>query len=858
MTTKKVVLGLLIPFLAYLLPILLGFAWLPVADESESLLGSNYPYEYVGRKPAISPSADPETSSQYSVPYFYEIRNFLSKGELPLWNTNVGLGMPFAAMGEGSPYSFFSLIRAFIFPHWHDLISIINFLLASIFCFLFLRELNISKNASLVATSIYVLQGAFTTTLLIPNIAQTISFFPFVFWACARLINGKNPYSLTIFIASVILVIISGHIQQAFIGLFALCIFAAVYSLSTPKNLRQRLSLFWKVSIGILLSLILSSPYLLPIYSYMNNGFHVHNIGVGLMSEHLVGINYLFDPFHFGGFRGSFIYEGRVLFFPLHYLFYFGLSFFFFVCVALINWKSWIKTNRGVLICASIGFFLLLKFFGSFFAVWIGYLPFFESFSPKHHGGIISFLLIPLAAIGVESILKTGIKLSYLIGFSFILVISMVVTLNFYGRYPDFHLTNFSLVCRLAIIAMALYLIQQNPNQISKMYAFIVLITSEMVLYLPLGSQLGQPSMMQLSLLCVGAVTAVLIAQKSKVLVFSSMVLLGLYAHIIISPTQGLSQRQPITKLPDHYVWLAEHKSTLYRTFGIQPSYSALVDIQDFGTTQPIVPHEFDFFTKVVGGPPTESLQSLWFFLYAHKSNGIGYSLQNYLKYKSTWDFFGLKYLVVNKDKCKKELNGCLKVNVHPSLVLEFKDDIARVFSSSNVLPKVFAVNTWEKTASLKNARNYFKKHAVDLLNVPPIIETFGYEIPDSKKTHYEKLLKPSTELVEYHSNRLLIKSKVETNHIIIVTDNYDKDWRVFVDGIENRLLRANATVRAVYVPEGEHTIEMVYRPTTFYIPLFLTGIIILFAIALLLFRYSPKGKRKKLFSVAEIATFNL
>ena len=83
----------------------------------------------------------------------------------------------------------------------------------------------------------------------------------------------------------------------------------------------------------------------------------------------------------------------------------------------------------------------------------------------------------------------------------------------------------------------------------------------------------------------------------------------------------------------------------------------------------------------------------------------------------------------------------------------------------------------------------------------------------------------------------MILKSKVNTSHIVIVTDNYDKDWQVFVDGRENQLLRANATVRAIYVPEGEHTIEMTYKPATFYIPLYVSGIIILFATGLLLFR---------------------
>lgn len=48
---------------------------------------------------------------------------------------------------------------------------------------------------------------------------------------------------------------------------------------------------------------------------------------------------------------------------------------------------------------------------------------------------------------------------------------------------------------------------------------------------------------------------------------------------------------------------------------------------------------------------------------------------------------------------------------------------------------------------------------------------------------------------------------------LLVLADAYDPGWRVSVDGAHAMLLRANVAFRAVFVPEGRHVIEFVYRP---------------------------------------------
>jgi hypothetical protein len=49
----------------------------------------------------------------------------------------------------------------------------------------------------------------------------------------------------------------------------------------------------------------------------------------------------------------------------------------------------------------------------------------------------------------------------------------------------------------------------------------------------------------------------------------------------------------------------------------------------------------------------------------------------------------------------------------------------------------------------------------------------------------------------------------------LVLVDTYDAGWRVEIDGRAAPLLRANVAFRAVAVPAGAHTVEMVYRPTS-------------------------------------------
>ena len=68
-------------------------------------------------------------------------------------------------------------------------------------------------------------------------------------------------------------------------------------------------------------------------------------------------------------------------------------------------------------------------------------------------------------------------------------------------------------------------------------------------------------------------------------------------------------------------------------------------------------------------------------------------------------------------------------------------------------------------------------------------------------------------EIVERRSDRLTVVVAARRPGVLVVTEGYDPGWRAWVDGAPAPVWRANAIFRAVPVGEGDHRVEMRYRP---------------------------------------------
>jgi hypothetical protein len=83
----------------------------------------------------------------------------------------------------------------------------------------------------------------------------------------------------------------------------------------------------------------------------------------------------------------------------------------------------------------------------------------------------------------------------------------------------------------------------------------------------------------------------------------------------------------------------------------------------------------------------------------------------------------------------------------------------------------------------------------------------------------------PSTNSVEFASyapKRIVLRANASSPALLLLNDKYDPNWKVWVDGKPESLLRCNYLMRGVYVQPGPHTVEFRFEPPTgtFYVSL--------------------------------------
>ena len=75
-----------------------------------------------------------------------------------------------------------------------------------------------------------------------------------------------------------------------------------------------------------------------------------------------------------------------------------------------------------------------------------------------------------------------------------------------------------------------------------------------------------------------------------------------------------------------------------------------------------------------------------------------------------------------------------------------------------------------------------------------------------------ETPLEGEAEVVRHEPDRVVVRATASRPALLVLSDNWYKDWRATVDGAEVPVLVTNHAFRGVVVPEGTHTVEFVFR----------------------------------------------
>ena len=73
-------------------------------------------------------------------------------------------------------------------------------------------------------------------------------------------------------------------------------------------------------------------------------------------------------------------------------------------------------------------------------------------------------------------------------------------------------------------------------------------------------------------------------------------------------------------------------------------------------------------------------------------------------------------------------------------------------------------------------------------------------------------------DLISYNPDHMIYQSGSTASQIAVFSEvYYNKGWKMLIDGFEKPYFRANYLLRAAQIPVGNHKIEFIFHPTSYY-----------------------------------------
>ncbi len=175
----------------------------------------------------------------------------------------------------------------------------------------------------------------------------------------------------------------------------------------------------------------------------------------------------------------------------------------------------------------------------------------------------------------------------------------------------------------------------------------------------------------------------------------------------------------------------------------------------------------------------------------------------------------------------------------------------AQPFPNANALGNAWVVNDirWVSTPNeeIDAIAETNLAHAA-IINREFAQQVGNYQLTDS--------IVPEITLEDYQPNKLCYKFRgastgaTDANYLVVFSEIWtEKGWKMYVDGQEQPLLRANYILRAALIPGGEHNIVMEYAPKAYKVGntvSFVSSLImILGLIGALIYTFKPKKEEK-------------
>lgn len=755
----------------------------------DTLIGGYYPWralswqgrttEYPLKQMSIA-----DASSQF-YPWRYLAVKLMKQGRPPLWNSYEFSGTPL--LGIPSSAALYPLnFLFFIFPFnlaWTILVIMQPFL-AGTFFYLFLKNKNLSKIASLLGAVCFSFGSYFLLSTELSVLGHTALWFPLALLAVDKLFKKPRFLWFLILTFSLTMSLLAGFVQFVFYG-YVLIFLYSVFCFFT--NRKEKKISFLMVIGCLVFALLLSSVQILPFFDLLKEFGRIEVYGkMKVITRFFIPYRQLamfFAPDYFGN-PGTKNYWGEINYYE--FCGYFGVTALFLILYLLYSHKK----KREAFFWLAIGlislFFALENPLSA--APYNLKIPILSSLLPARLLFVVSISASVLAAFGLERLIKDyrkknkkEVMLKLLASFFSLAFVAVVLLINLFSQR---FLKQGVFINKKQIIAL-------RNLVLPTFYLFLggaILVLSNFV---------SDRKRRFLYFLIIIIVSLDLCRQGRKFLPFID--------HRLVYPdiktTEFLKQNIGINRFaPLHQEIFGTNQQTVYGLESIE-GYNPL--------------HSRDYSVFISQGQkdyPAKSLSTHFErTVYGRNHQANIYKLLSVKYFLSFENFESEDYPLV------------------------FTEGETKIYENKKALPRVFLACNWEK-----------EKRPLQIINNLIAQENPAEKVFLEKEVEVncgptEEL--GSVEVVDYISGEVRVKSRTPAGRILVFSDIYYPGWRVFIDENEGELLKVNYVLKGVVVPAGEHTVRFIYDPLSFKIGTAIS----LIALVVLggLFVYETKNRRR-------------
>lgn len=163
-----------------------------------------------------------------------------------------------------------------------------------------------------------------------------------------------------------------------------------------------------------------------------------------------------------------------------------------------------------------------------------------------------------------------------------------------------------------------------------------------------------------------------------------------------------------------------------------------------------------------------------------------------------------------------------------PTFQLVYDNYDGRIYRNGNVFPRAFLVYRARACLDDASALALIRSGKIDLRRE---VVVAGCPYVTSSGS-----LSGTLEVEHYGPQQITMRAYVRSPAYLVLTDTYDSEWRVWVDGREASLLRADYAFRAIVLGPGSHSVLFLYHPRTAILGLALSVLALFGTVALISF----------------------